>query len=46
MQAVTLTKRPSREEMGKVVQRMTESGDGTQITESSNLASERAAEHD
>ena len=33
------TKRPSREEMGKV-QRMTESGNGT-ITESSNLASEK-----
>ena len=33
------TKRPSREEMGKV-QRMTESGGGT-ITESSNLASEK-----
>ena len=33
------TKRPSREEMGKV-QRMTESGGGT-ITESSNLATEK-----
>jgi hypothetical protein len=33
------TKRPSREEMGKV-QRMTESGNGT-ITEPSNLASEK-----
>ena len=33
------TKRPSREEMGKV-QRMTESGNGT-ITESSNLATEK-----
>lgn len=33
------TKRPSREEMGKV-QRMTESGGGT-ITENSNLASEK-----
>ena len=33
------TKRPNREEMGKV-QRMTESGNGT-ITESSNLASEK-----
>ena len=33
------TKRPSREEMGKV-QRMTESSNGT-ITESSNLASEK-----
>jgi len=33
------TKRPSREEMGKV-QRMTESGGGT-ITESSNLASDK-----
>ncbi len=33
------SKRPSREEMGKV-QRMTESGNGT-ITESSNLASEK-----
>jgi hypothetical protein len=33
------TKRPSREEMGKV-QRMTESGNGT-ITENSNLASEK-----
>ena len=33
------TKRPSREEMGKV-QRMTPSGDGT-ITENSNLASEK-----
>ena len=33
------TKRPRREEMGKV-QRMTESGNGT-ITESSNLASEK-----
>ena len=33
------TKRPSREEMGKV-QRMTESGNGT-LTESSNLATEK-----
>jgi hypothetical protein len=33
------TKRPSREEMGKV-QRMTESGNGT-ITEPSNLASDK-----
>jgi hypothetical protein len=33
------TKRPSREEMGKV-QRMTESGNGT-ITENSNLATEK-----
>ena len=33
------TKRPSREEMGKV-QRMTESGNGT-VTESSNLATEK-----